>query len=281
MSSTSDPGQKRHAETRFARFIAGQDLADGTLPLVHTTRAYSFDEMLEDEGLEPAECPIFRQKILYLFYGRPAYRAKDGRNARLEFEWPIIFIFDPDKIGSISRVFPFDTGAFEMKLYLDFFDERSQISDFSVDPSVDSARKIVKTYYTDHNEYYTGYSRKNVELPNRQFEAQGVHELSRLPGEQGRKSAFAERDERSSAIEFQISHPIDFRDALKALVLPEPYLDDPDIKNALRRWGAPQCLRAYSVLHNLGGEAWVGQIYRIVQEIYQELGYLAKRDAKI
>src|SRR5207249_2090775 len=119
-------------------------------PFVHTTRAYSFDEMLRDEGLEPADCPVFGEKIIYLFYGRPAYRAKDGKNARLQFEWPIIFIFDPLKIEPLYRVFPFDTGAFDMGLYKDFFDDKSELPDFSVDPSLRSVRQLVGAYYRDH-----------------------------------------------------------------------------------------------------------------------------------
>lgn len=90
--------------------------------------------MLGDKGLEPANCPVFREKIIYLFYGCPAYRAQHGNNARLKFEWPIILIFNPNKIEPIHRVFPFDTGAFEKKLYKEFFDEKSELLDFSVDP---------------------------------------------------------------------------------------------------------------------------------------------------
>jgi hypothetical protein len=57
--------------------------------------------MLEGDTLEPYECDVFNERLIYMFYGRPAYRAKDGNNARLEFEWPIVFIFDPDKITGI------------------------------------------------------------------------------------------------------------------------------------------------------------------------------------
>jgi hypothetical protein len=91
----------RSPSTRFANYIMSNDASAGVLPLVHTTRAYSFDQMLGGDTLEPVDCPIFKEKLIYLFYGQPAYRAKDGRNARLQFEWPIIFIFDPSKITAI------------------------------------------------------------------------------------------------------------------------------------------------------------------------------------
>jgi hypothetical protein len=274
-------GPTRRGATRFASFIASQEMADGVLPFVHTTRAYSFVEMLGDDGLEPADCPIFDEKIIYLFYGRPAYRAKDGRNARLQFEWPIIFILNPLTFDKICRVFPFDTGAFDMGLYSEFFDKKSEMMDFSVDPSLEAVRQLVGTYYQNHEEYYAGHSHKNVELPNRQFEAEGILELSRLPGLQGQPSFSTARDERSSAVEIQVTSPISFADALTAIILPLPYLDDPEIRSALKRWGGPPIIRSYATLHNMSGEAWVGQIYQIVREIYEDLGYLKRHDAHL
>jgi hypothetical protein len=151
----------------------------------------------------------------------------------------------------------------------------------ALEPSLDTAQKIVSAFYRDHDEYYSGNSHKNVDLPNRQFEAEGVLELSRLPGVQGERSFAASRDERSAAIEFQVNSPIPFADALSAIVLPTPYLDDPDVKSALKRWGGPRIVRTYATLHNMGGEAWVGQIYRIVQEIYEELGFLRRTDGHV
>jgi hypothetical protein len=257
----------RRAVGRLRKFISLQSATDGHLPLVHITRAYSFDEILQGDTLEPGDCEIFNEKLIYLFYGRPAYRAKEGNNARLEFEWPIVFVFDPEKLAFIKRVFPFDTGAFAQKLYTEFFDKRSELSDFALEPSIESAKKFVATFYQSNNEYYQGGSKKNVEIPLRQFEAQGVHELARLPGLQGA------RDERSSAIELQISQAISFKDALIAIVLPSPYLDDPEILSALNRWNVKE-VHSYTTLHNMSGEAWVGEIYAIVYRLYKRLGFI-------
>ena len=269
---TSAP-KKRKAEGRLKRFVQNTQPIDGQLPFVHITRAYSFDEMLEGETLEPSLCDVFGEQLIYLFYGRPAYRAKDGNNARLQFEWPIIFIFDPQKIGSIKRAFPFDTGAFQRQLYSEFFDKKSQMGDFELDPSLDGIKRFIGTFYQDHKEYYSGSTRKNVPIEHRQFEAEGILELSRLPGVQDSISRLGTRDERSSAVEVQLSHPLSLIDSLLAIVLPEPYMDDNQIKEALARWQVPQ-IETYTTLHNQGGEAWVGQIYGIVKDIYKRRGFL-------
>lgn len=273
MGKTSGPPKKRRAEGRFQSFIQSQEPVDGALPLTHITRAYTFDDMLDGDGIEPQYCEVLKEDLVYLFYGRPAYRARDGNNARLEFEWPIVLIFNPDKVEKIKCVFPFDTGAFVLNVYKDFFDKSSKLEDFSLPPSLESARRVVGTYYQDNREYYSGYSRKNVNIPHRQYEAEGVLELASLPGVQDTESAANRRDERSAAIEVQTDEAIAFKGALIAVLLPEPYLNDDEIKEALQRWDV-QNIETYETLHNLGGEAWVGQFYAKVQQLYKRLGFL-------
>jgi hypothetical protein len=273
MSSNDTPPPKRRAAGRLRQFINQQTSAPGLLPLVHIARAYSFDDILDGDVLEPYDCDVFKEKLIYLFYGRPAYRAKDGNNARLEFEWPIVLVFDPEKIGEIKRIFPFDTGAFSLRLYAEFFDKHSELSHFALEPVLESVSQVVGAFYQDNEEYYRGETRKNVDIPPRQFEAQGVHELARLPGVQGTQSRDRTRDERSSAIELQVSHAISFLDALIAVVLPAPYLGDKEIQDALQRWNVKE-IHTYTTLHNMSGEAWVGAIYAIVHRLYQRLGYL-------
>ena len=198
---------------------------------------------------------------------------KEGNNARLEFEWPIVLIFDPEKIAQIKRVFPFDTGAFKQRMYEEFFDKSSKLEDFEIEANLDGVRKFVGAFYVDHEEYFTGLARKNVQIGIRQFEAQGILELSRLPGVQGGKSFAKPRDERSSAVEIQVSQPISFVGSLLGVILPAPYLDDIEVKAALDRWHV-QAIETYSTLHNLSGDAWVGQIYEITHKLYKRMAYI-------
>jgi hypothetical protein len=273
MTTPETPLLSRPAEGRLNEFIQGQAPADGILPLIHITTCYDFDRITRGNSLSPQHCDVFNEELTYLFYGRPAYRAKDGNNARLEFEWPIIFLLDPEKISPIKRVFPFDSGAFKLGYYRDFFHVQSKISDFVLEPTIDSVRKIVGAFYVSHAEYYSGSTRKNVELPLRQFEMQGVYELSRIPGVQGGHPGKPTRDERSSAIEVQVADPINLKEALIAIILPEPYIGDPVTQDALARWGVTE-IHAYTTLHNMGGEAWVGQVYEKTRELFKRLGYL-------
>jgi hypothetical protein len=58
-----------------------------------------------------------------------------------------------------------------------------------------------------------------------------------------------------------------------AVVLPQPYMGLADIQNRLTDWDVPEIL-TYDTLHNLSGDAWVGQIYKLVHDFYKKVGRL-------
>lgn len=264
----------RKAASRFREFIESRDETSNLLPLVHTTTAYSFDEICTGDHIEPENCHHFNEKLIYLFYGRPAYRVEDSTKSSLEFNWPIIFIFHPEKITDIKEIYPFDTGAFFFKLYEKFFSRKTQVTDFSLPGSIEYAMKLVGIYYDTSDNYYRGMSHKNVDLPNRSFEAQAVQELARLPPFTTSESPDARRrDERSTSIEVQSATPIDITDAAIGIVLPQPYLQDPYVVKALDRWNIPN-QSYYEIFGFHDSEAWLSEIYSEVKKIYIKCGYL-------
>src|ERR1700729_70188 len=72
---------KRAADGRFQNFVDQQTPVEKDLPLVHITRAYSFADLLKRGSLDPQHCEDFDERLVFAFWGRPAYRAKDGNNA--------------------------------------------------------------------------------------------------------------------------------------------------------------------------------------------------------
>ncbi|MBX3520922.1 MAG: hypothetical protein KF835_13000 [Xanthobacteraceae bacterium] len=268
--STDEEKKNRRAKGRLSKYIDDQKEAEGRLPLVHITRSFVFEDIIDGNHLEPQHCKVFNEKLLYFFYGRPAFRPHGNNNGQLEFSWPIVFVVHPDKIAKIRRVMPFDSGAFAAKLYEEYFDKDSRLSDFILNGSFETVRKIVGAFNQDHNEYFFGGSRKNVEVPHRQYEVQGLHELSRNPAQKKDGSA---GDERSSTIEIQISDRFDLSDALLAIILPTAYLDDADIRDAITRWNVPTVLN-YDALNAMPGQTWSGQIYQIIIDFYRKQGFL-------
>lgn len=266
----------RKADGRFKAYIEKQEANPSLLPLVHTTSAYSFRDMCEDDTIDPKMCRHFNEELIYLFYGRPAYRTEKAEFTDLEFNWPIVFIFDPRVVDGIKRVFPFDTGAFCLNLYNRFFAKNAQMEDFELPGSLDYATKVIQAFYTSDNEYLRGKSQKNVEIPPFDFEVQGIQKLAQEPALSSRISEDQKtRDERSSAIEVQVGASINIKEATLDILMPQRYLDMCEVVEALGRWGlAEENVHYYEVMgfHDQGG--WLPQIYKLVMDIYKKRGFL-------
>lgn len=268
--------KKRPANGRLQKLLDAHGGNSSYLPLVHTTSLYSLQDLCLEDRIDPTHCQHFEEDLLYLFYGRPAYRTEAAEFNDLSFNWPIVFIFDPNKISALKAVYPFDTGAFYFDLYRRFFSKKSDISDFKLPGSLDYADKLVTTFYTDKEEYLKGRSTKNTDIPPFNFEAEGVQKLSREPSYTNRISDDQiSRDERSSSIEVQTTNSIDIADATIAIILPSAILDEPLVVEALDRWRlSKEAVRYYEVQNFHGNESWLGQIYREISKVYRDHGFL-------
>lgn len=80
------------------------------LPTVHLSVARWFSSIVDVGVLEPRMCSIFAEDLLYLFYGGLFYRTTNSLTQDSS-ELPVAFLFDPAMLTSISRYYPFDTGA--------------------------------------------------------------------------------------------------------------------------------------------------------------------------
>lgn len=92
-----------------------------SLPLSHLTIARYFDSIINAGKLEPRMCDVFKEKLIYLFYGGVLYRTanKPTRNAS---ELPIVFVFHPSLLRFVERYYPFDTGALAKRYYGEWSD---------------------------------------------------------------------------------------------------------------------------------------------------------------
>jgi hypothetical protein len=80
------------------------------LPIVHMTVARWFGSIVGQGQLEPRDCPVFGERLIYLFYGGAFYRPSDFVTKNVD-ELPVAFLFEPTVLTKISRYYPFDTGA--------------------------------------------------------------------------------------------------------------------------------------------------------------------------
>ncbi len=257
---------------RFRDFIGGFDARDETLPLVHTTRAKLFDKILDGETLNPTHCDQFEEDILYLFYGRPAYRTPAAVSKRLEFNWPFSFVIDPSKVKSIRAVYPMDTGAFALDLYKGFFDPTTDRDDFALEGALVSAKKVTSFLYSSDRDYFTNDPKPSLTVPSRQFEAQAIKALAELPLSVQPEHANHPRDERSNSIEVQVDEVLSIKDTVLRLIAPEPWRIEPDFIEAADRWGLEDKLVFYDVTNVREDTNWVGLLYGEVSRVYKDLG---------
>jgi hypothetical protein len=96
--------------SKFDKILKGlpePTLLPSIMPLVHVTSARWFDAIVNEGQLTPKRCPIFRQELIHLFYGGMNYRPF----SREPVDIPIAFVFHPNILKKVFRLYPFDTNA--------------------------------------------------------------------------------------------------------------------------------------------------------------------------
>jgi hypothetical protein len=81
---------------------------DGKLPLVHSTKSLNLRELVAASGLNPTDCDVYDEKLLYFFLGRPAYRWDKPQGRPQHWELPTCLVFDQLPELKIERTLPFD-----------------------------------------------------------------------------------------------------------------------------------------------------------------------------
>src|SRR5688572_1187632 len=80
------------------------------LPPMHLSIARHFEKIADDGALTPTPCKVFKQDILYFYYGGLFYRPSN-QPTKDEFQLPIAFVFEPEILARVKCFYPFDTGA--------------------------------------------------------------------------------------------------------------------------------------------------------------------------
>lgn len=212
------------------------------LPYTHITDAYGFRNILENQKITPGFCNVFKENLLYLFYGRPAYRVgADTGKTSLNVFYPICILLKHDCLKTAERVYPFDSGAFDSGFFDDHMHKKFNCESFLVDPNLtksgeiplpDIPSRIVSAFFADNSNYYK--NNKVVEPLNfglLDFEVQCYHELIKTK----KITVF---DDRRSTIEIQTDKEIPLSsDTVEAVALPKSFMEDNEIFDAIvNKW---------------------------------------------
>jgi hypothetical protein len=152
------------------------------------------------------------EPLLYLFYGRPAYRVNSQRlSSAIDAYAPVCLVLRPDCVASPKRIFPFDSGAFHGERFVEAMHRKMLLEDFALDPDLQGPLKLIGLFFGNHDRYYRNVPFQDVAIPPLSFEALSYHILITSRHE----NAF---DERISAIELQSDQDLDLLVAAEAIV---------------------------------------------------------------
>lgn len=243
--------------------------AEPPLPLVHTTDAYRFSEALSEDILEATPCRYFNHEpLLYLFYGRPSFRANDKQQpSSLGHYLPVCIIIDDSYGSPPARVFPFDSGAFKDERYNNVMHHDMDILDFGLEPDRQSPARLVTLAFGSVVNYLSGKALADREFDASQFEANSYMALI--------KGAPAnDLDSRGSSIEIQMRNGISIKDHAKAVVLPSTFMVSDMIKELK---GRNITIIPYSVVNRLRPSEYFSTIYDHCIGFYRNIGIVGTK----
>jgi hypothetical protein len=193
--------------------------AQGLLPFFHSCDAFYLTSILEKKKLAPAQCTVFKnEKLLYLFYGRPAYKSSNKKAGGLHSLLPVSFILNAEAINGIKRIAPFDTGAFAYGLFEKYIHPGMKLDTFFLTPNKGSISKTVAYFFDTNEQYYASKPRDQVEFDALHFEIESYYALLKGVG-QGKV------DDRKASIEIQLQSGIQLNSkTVEAVILPENFL---------------------------------------------------------
>lgn len=213
----------------FQEFLNNDIGTLSTLTLVHTTKAHYFRDILRKKEINLSPCDVLNEELIFTYYGKPEYRIKGDNNVN-DTSYPLVtFILDTNILKNCYKVYPFDTGAFAKipdfkKLY---FNDEINIEEFELEGSLDSAKRVIKTFY-DTNENYLELE-AIIKAPFNQLDFE-VDGYIKLINERGN----VKWDNRVKTIEVIHNNSIKLDDKIiKQIILPSAYYDDDDVKRII------------------------------------------------
>ena len=202
------------AESRFWRWLKATTPYPTTLAWCHTTDAFSLRDIIAAGFLSPKPCPVFREDLMYFFYGRPAYRTDATNQLRTRAVQPVVLVLRPDLQQQGKRLFPFDTGAFASKRYAAWMHAGMSMSDFELECPSDAPRRHVASFFGNNANYLRLKAQPPTVPYAGEFEVDALVTMLTDPN-------ITNADDRRIAVELQFSCPVAMTaEHIQALIVP-------------------------------------------------------------
>lgn len=200
------------------------------LPLLHNCTAYSFEQILNSGFLEATTCKVFDENLLYTYYGTPSYRLSFKYSTSNPLNYMVCFIIDGEKVEGLYKIFPFDSGAFislpEFKSL--FFKEDTDINNFLLTPELNSAKRIIKSFYRTNENYVEETPDLMIDIEKEQEDLINYKKLIDFKDD-------SIIDNRKSTIELIFNDKIKLSEGIiKQVIIPKNFLDDKNIISLIK-----------------------------------------------
>lgn len=219
--------------SRFSEQVPKSNVEFELLPLFHTCDGYDAGEHIKNSAIKTSDvCEVFKEKLTYLFYGRPAYKYSlpEGSTENLEF-YACSFVFRAEKIEDVKRIFPFDTGALHHGFLKNFINPKADVAKFEVEPDVRRIADIVLRFHGG-NENYLKRNTKSGQFDPLDFESLAFERMHNA-------QSWDKTDERRVTIEVQAGDVVDLTGStLEALILPRGMVSSQHVQRIVEATGA-------------------------------------------
>jgi hypothetical protein len=254
--------------TSFPDYVEKQAMASAELPMVHTTEYFNLASIQASGKLQTSHCGIFKESLLYFFYGRPAYRdSSQITPTRNVVFYPICFVFRPGTIGKkAKRIYPFDTGASQAGLYEPDIKPTEALADYQLQTAVESARRIVDCFFETDEQYLSNKTRPGIRFSSAEADPESYYRLINGGGQPG-------CDDRCSAVEIQIADCLDVGHDIMAIALPTCFLEDKALTRTLLTVWRAQPL-TYDAVIGMRPLEFHGVIRELIRRFYIQSGLL-------
>lgn len=122
------------------------------LSIFHTTQdnKKNHENILAKKILKVSDCPVYKEPLLYLFYGRPAYKIPAPH-----YPMCFVFKFDDSDLSNIRRKMAFDSGAFYYKRMDKFFPSGAKLEDFEIaNLPMEFLQRFIKIFFNNNSNYF-------------------------------------------------------------------------------------------------------------------------------
>ena len=195
-----------------------------SLAWCHTTDAFRLRDMIKSGSVSPRRCNVFEQDLLYLFYGRPAFRRDEDQQLRLSAKAPVVIVFAPNLATQGCRMFPFDSGAFELR-YQGWTHRGMELQDFEIECSPEAARRHVSAFFSTNEQYVRLLPSIPVIPFVGDFEVESIVQLLSDPSS-------TNADDRRLAVELQVEQVVPFESPwVLALIVPSELIQAPWLRS--------------------------------------------------